>query len=146
MTPEVLQAIRERWLRTCAACDADMTTPCTCPPEDHRIVISELLDHIDELDREVVRLDHKNYLDLEDSEEEIGRLESRVDALTGERARARDLAAALEAETAAAAPIVEAARGFLTARRVDRLAAASMLDEAVVRNMPAYQAARGERP
>ncbi len=48
--PEVdIEAISEKWLRQCSACDAGLAMSCTCPEGDPRNVISNLVDEIKRL-------------------------------------------------------------------------------------------------
>lgn len=49
-----LDAIDAKWLRLCAACDAGLTTACTCCPDDHRPVILALVRRVQELEARAI--------------------------------------------------------------------------------------------
>lgn len=42
-----LDAVRDRWLRECGACDAGMATTCVCPDGDPRTVILALVTRVE---------------------------------------------------------------------------------------------------
>ena len=48
-----VKAIRAKWLRQCAPCDAGLPGPCTHPGDDPRSVILDLVRHIEFLESKV---------------------------------------------------------------------------------------------
>lgn len=44
-----LDAITKKWLNQCAACDGGILGGCTCPDDDPRTVILQMVNHLDRI-------------------------------------------------------------------------------------------------